>query len=179
MRPITRRVSLQIMAATAAAPATAAPNPDAELIELGRRFVEISLRRDAASDEAGRLVEIARLSYPPGTYREACQRGDEGRNAYNSAIAAADEESGLAEAQEAFDDAMDELRALYARMISMRPTTVEGMRAVAAAVFHFQWDGKVENIDDTIEGAALAVLVAGLLDKPLPDRLPDWAAAWI
>ncbi|MCA6099269.1 hypothetical protein [Bradyrhizobium australafricanum] len=46
-------------------------------------------------------------------------------------------------------------------------TVLEGMRAIASAVLHFGWsDG---------EGAALAVLVAGLLDRPLPDRLPGWA----
>jgi len=58
---MTRRLGLQIMAAAAVATpaaATTAPNPDAELIELGRRFVELSRLRDAASEEAGRLVAI-------------------------------------------------------------------------------------------------------------------------
>lgn len=44
MMPVTRRLGLQIMAGAAAAPAAASTiplvNPDAELIELGRRFVE-------------------------------------------------------------------------------------------------------------------------------------------
>ncbi|MCA6105353.1 hypothetical protein [Bradyrhizobium australafricanum] len=180
MKTMTRRLGLQILAGAAAAPAaaTSVANPDAELIELGRQFVAISLIRDAAEDEARR--SIARRSYPSGiSYEEARLGGDEARKAYDAAIADADEQSGLAAAQEAFDDAMDELRALYVRMISMRPTTMEGLKAVASAVFHFQWDGKVENIEGSIEGAALAVLVAGLLDKPLPDDLPDWAAAWI
>ncbi|WP_176936691.1 hypothetical protein [Bradyrhizobium brasilense] len=44
-------------------------------------------------------------------------------------------------------------------------TVLEGMRAIASAVLHFGWsDG-----EGAIEGAALAVLVAGLLDRPLPD----------
>ncbi|MCP1843030.1 hypothetical protein ACVIHI_004050 [Bradyrhizobium sp. USDA 4524] len=107
----------------------------------------------------------------PGTYRDACLRGEEARSGYNAAIADADEQSGLAAAQEAFDGAMDQLRALYARMITMRPTTIDGMRAIASAVFHFEWD-RVEYAEGAIEGAALAVLVAGLLDKPLPDHLP-------
>jgi hypothetical protein len=74
---------------------------------------------------------------------------------------------------------MDQLRAIFSRMISIRPTTIDGMRAVASAVFHVEWSGKVKYAEGAIEGAALAVLVAGLLDKPLPDSLPDWAAAWI
>ncbi|MCP1912886.1 hypothetical protein ACVIHH_005141 [Bradyrhizobium sp. USDA 4518] len=100
-------------------------SPDAELIDLGSRFVEISRLRDAVNDETGRLVEIARRSYPPGTYRDACLRGEEARSAYNAAIADANEQSGLAAAQEAFDGAMDQLRAHYARMIAMRPTTID------------------------------------------------------
>jgi hypothetical protein len=154
MKTMTRRLGLQIMAAAATAPATAttAPlaNPDAELIELGRRFVEISRLRDAASEEAGRLVAIG-----------------------------ADD----AAAEDAFEDAMDQLRAMFARMVTMRPTTIEGMRAIALAVLHFEWDGNnveyCEGGAGDVESAAVAVLVAGLLDKPLPDRLPDWAAAWI
>ncbi|QIG96800.1 hypothetical protein [Bradyrhizobium sp. 6(2017)] len=49
-------------------------------------------------------------------------------------------------------------------------------------MLNFEWDGN--NVEycaggaGDVEGAALAVLVAGLLDKPLPDCLPDWAA-WI
>ncbi|MCC8976469.1 hypothetical protein [Bradyrhizobium brasilense] len=147
MKTMTRRFGLQIIAATAAAPvAAAAPHPDAELIELGRQFVEFGRLRDAASEEALRLYEMG---------------------ADNTA------------AEEAFDGTMDQLRTIFARMISMRPTTIEGMRAIALAVLHFEWGGNVEYGEGAIEGAALAVLVAGLLDKPLPDRLPDWAAAWI
>ncbi|MCC8945344.1 hypothetical protein H8A97_09580 [Bradyrhizobium sp. Arg62] len=82
-------------------------------------------------------------------------------------------------AEEAFEDAMDQLRMIFARMITMRPTTIEGMRAMASALLHFERDGNVEFTEGAIEGAALSVLVAGLLDKPLPDRLPDWVAAWI
>jgi hypothetical protein len=73
-----------------------------------------------------------------------------------------------------------QLRAMFVQMITMRPATIEGMRAIALAVLHFEWDrNNVEYAEGAVEGAALAVLVAGLLDKPLPDRLPDWAAAWI
>lgn len=150
MKPVTRRLGLQIIAGVAAAqaaPTTASlANPDAELIELGRRFVEISRVRDAAEEEMGRLMAIG---------------ADEGA------------------AEEAFEDAMDQLRSIFCRMISIRPTTMDGMRAVASAVFHFEWNSKVEYGEDAIGGAALGVLVAGLLDKPLPDSLPDWAAAWI
>ncbi|MGY3691619.1 hypothetical protein ACVIGA_001699 [Bradyrhizobium sp. USDA 3240] len=54
------------------------------------------------------------------------------------------------------------------------------MRAIASAALHFEWDGNnVEYAEGAVEGAFLAVLVAGLLDKPLPDCPPDWAAAWI
>lgn len=81
-------------------------------------------------------------------------------------------------AEAAFEDVMDRLRSIYAHMITMRPKTTEGMRAIASAVLHFEWDGNVEYGEGAIEGAGLAVLVAGLLDKPLPDRLPDWAQAW-
>ncbi|WOH54898.1 hypothetical protein [Bradyrhizobium sp. BWC-3-1] len=133
---------VSVLPVTADSPGT----PDAQLIELGRRFVEISRIRDAASEEIVRLMAIG---------------ADEGA------------------AEDAFEDAMDQLRAIFSRMISMRPTTIEGMRAVASAVFHFEWNGKVEYAEGGIEGAAVAVLVAGLLDKPLPDCLPDWAAAWI
>lgn len=147
MRRVTRRLSLQMLAATAAAPAgAAAPNPDAELIELGHRFVEISRFRDAASAASGRLVEIG---------------------ADNTA------------AEDAFEDAMDQLRTIFARMVTLRPTTIEGMRSLASAVFHFEWPDEVVYGDDTIEGVALGTLIAGLLDKPLPvDRLPGWVAAW-
>ncbi|MCP1844426.1 hypothetical protein ACVIHI_002653 [Bradyrhizobium sp. USDA 4524] len=183
MIPVTRRLSLQIMAATAAAPASATTtllaNPDAELIELGTRFVEISRLADAASDETGRLYEIARRSYLPGTYVEACLRGTVARDAYLAARDAADEQSGLMAAEDAFNDAMDQLRATFARMVTMRPTTIEGMRAIALAVLHFEWGGNVEHREGAIEGAALAVLVAGLLDKPIPGDLTEWAAAWI
>ncbi|MHC6157742.1 hypothetical protein ACVSQB_39010 [Bradyrhizobium elkanii] len=71
-------------------------------------------------------------------------------------------------AEEAFEDAMSQLR-----MITMRATTIEGMRATASAVLHLEWDGNVEFTEGAIEGGAIGVLVAGLLDKPLPDRLPD------
>lgn len=54
---------------------------------------------------------------------------------------------------------MDQMRATFARMITMRPTTIEGMRAIASAVCHFEWDGDVESTEGAIEGAALAVLV--------------------
>ncbi|QIG91011.1 hypothetical protein [Bradyrhizobium sp. 6(2017)] len=151
MRHVTRRLGLQIIAgAAAAAPASAATpalaNPDAELIELGRQFVEISRLRDAASEETLRLYEIG-----------------------------ADDTA----AEEAFEDAMDQLRTIFARMIAMRPTTIEGMRAIASAVLHFEWDGaNVEFTEGCVGDAAIDVLIAGLLDKPLPD-LPDWAAAWI
>ncbi|WP_420965304.1 hypothetical protein [Bradyrhizobium sp. B120] len=119
---------------------------DAQLIELGRQFVEISRLRDAASDETHRLYEIG-----------------------------ADHTA----AEDAFEDAMDQMRTMFARMITMRPTTIEGMRAIASAVLHFEWDGEnVEFTEGCVEGVALGVLVAGLLDKPLPD-LPDWAAVWI
>ncbi|MGX1110565.1 MULTISPECIES: hypothetical protein [Bradyrhizobium] len=183
MKPVTRRLSLQLIAATAAAPAAATTtplaNPDAELIELGHRFIEIARLRDAANDEASRLVEIARRSYPPGTYLDAVSRGASARDAYVAAVDAADEAAGFTEADAAFNDSMDQLRAMFARMITMRPTTVEGMRAIASAVLHFEWDGNnVEFTDGAIEGVVLGVLVAGLLEKPLPD-LPDWATAWI
>ncbi|MGY2806799.1 hypothetical protein [Bradyrhizobium sp. USDA 4506] len=49
------------------------------------------------------------------------------------------------------------------------------MWAIASAVPHFGWS----NGEGAIKGAALAVLVAGLLDRPLPDRLPGWATDWI
>ncbi|UFX47551.1 hypothetical protein HAP47_0013120 [Bradyrhizobium sp. 41S5] len=56
----------------------------------------------------------------------------------------------------------------------MLPTTIEGMRAIVSAVLNFQWDANdVEFAEGTIEGVALGVPVAGLLDKPLPDRLPS------
>ncbi|MHC2247852.1 hypothetical protein [Bradyrhizobium elkanii] len=146
MKTMTRRLGLQIMAGAAAAPAAASTiplaNPDAELIELGRRFVEISRLRDAASDESLRLVEIG---------------------------------ADNAEAEDAFEDAMDQLREIFARMITLRPTTMEGMRAIASVVCHFEWDGDVEYAEGCVEGAALAVLVAGLLDKPLP---ADWPPYW-
>lgn len=153
MKTITRRLGLQIMAGAAAAPAaaTAAPlaNPDADLIELGRRFIDLARLRDAASAETLRLYE---------------------RGADN------------AEAEEAFEAAMDQMRSIFARMTSMRPATIEGMRSIATMVLNFEWDGNVEftsGFAGDVEGAALAVLIAGLLDKPLPERLPDWAAAWI
>jgi hypothetical protein len=41
-------------------------------------------------------------------------------------------------AEEAFEDAMDRLRMIFARLITMRPTTIEGMRATASAVLHFE-----------------------------------------
>ncbi|WP_038388782.1 hypothetical protein [Bradyrhizobium elkanii] len=150
MKTMTRRLGLQIIAGAAAAPAAATTvplaNPDAELIELGRQFVEVSRLRDAASEETRRLVDIG-----------------------------ADDTA----AEEAFEEAMDQLRAIFPRMIGMRPRTIEGMRAIASAVLHFEWDGNnVEYAEGCVEGAALAVLVAGLLNKPLP-KLPDWAAAWI
>ena len=183
MKTMTRRVGLQMIAGAAAAPAAATtaslPNPDAELIELGRRFVELARLRDAASEEVERRLEMARLSYPPGTYRDAILRGIEAREAYETACADADRRSGYADAEDSFDAAMDQMRATFARMITMRPTTIEGMRAIALAVFHFEWPDEVRYAEGATEGAALAVLVAGLLDKPLPDCLPDWAAAWI
>jgi hypothetical protein len=84
-----------------------------------------------------------------------------------------------AAAEDVVEDAMDQMRATYARMITMRPTTIQGMRAIASAVLHFEWCGNVKYAEGAIEGAALAVLVAGLLDKPLPDCLPGWATGWI
>ncbi|UWU77851.1 hypothetical protein N2603_05110 [Bradyrhizobium huanghuaihaiense] len=48
---------------------------------------------------------------------------------------------------------------------------------MAGLVLHFEWT-EIEYGEGAIEGAALAVLVAGLLDKPLPE-LPTWAADWI
>ncbi|MGY3691620.1 hypothetical protein ACVIGA_001700 [Bradyrhizobium sp. USDA 3240] len=97
MKTMTRRLGLQIMAGAAAAPAAAsiAPlaNPDAELIELGRQFVELSRLRDAASEETIRRLEMARLSYPSGTYRDAILRGIEAREAYETACTDADQRS--------------------------------------------------------------------------------------
>lgn len=148
MKAVARRLALKMMVASAAAPAAAStvPQADAELIELGRQFIEISRLRDAASEVTGRLV----------------------------AIGAAD-----TAAENAFDDAMDRLRAIFARMATMCPSTIEGMRAIALAVLHFEWNGNVvENNEGSIESTALAVLVAGLLDKPLPAELPSWAADW-
>ncbi|WP_342728887.1 hypothetical protein AAFG07_20920 [Bradyrhizobium sp. B097] len=180
MKPISRRLGLQIMAAAAAAPATASTatsaNPDAELIELARQFVELARHRDALNDESGRLYDIASRSYP-----EARSFGTVA--AYTAAIDAIDEAVGVTAATAEFEDAMDRLRAMFARVITIRPRTIEGMRAVASAVLHFEWDGNNVEFDSgfagDVEGAALAVLVAGLLDKPLPERLTDWAAAWI
>lgn len=78
---------------------------------------------------------------------------------------------------------MDQLRVMFARMVTMRPTTIEGLRAIASAVLNFEWDrNNVEYCEGgagDVESAAVAVLVAGLLDKPLPDSLLDWAAARI
>ncbi|MFK4726441.1 hypothetical protein ABIE89_007541 [Bradyrhizobium niftali] len=144
---------LPVVPAIAAAPAAATTaslaNPDAELIELGRRFVDLARLRDEASDEALRLVDMA-------------------------------DQQAYAVAEDAFEDAMDQLRAIFARMITIRPTTIEGLRAIASMVLNFEWDGSnVEYAEGAIEGAALAVLVAGLLGKPLPGTLPDWAADWI
>ncbi len=151
MQSFPRRTIIAGAMAFAAAPAAASTvplvNPDAELIELGARFVELSRLRDAASDETLRLVDMA-------------------------------DERAYAAAEDAFEDAMDQMRATYARMITMRPRTIEGMKAIALAVFHFEWNG-IEYAEGAIEGAALAVLVAGLLDKPLPGYLPDWAADWL
>ncbi|WP_338688659.1 hypothetical protein V5279_24405 [Bradyrhizobium sp. 26S5] len=184
MKTMTRRLGLQIMAGAAAAPATATTaslaNPDAELIELGRRFVELARHRDAVNDESGRLYDIASSSYPPGTVYEARSLGAAAEAAYTAAIDAADEAVGLSAVVAEFEETTDQLRAIFARMVTIRPTTIEGMRAIASMVLNFEWDGNnVEFAEGTIEGAALAVLVAGLLDKPLPERLPDWAAAWI
>ncbi|WP_316399138.1 hypothetical protein [Bradyrhizobium sp. 33ap4] len=47
------------------------------------------------------------------------------------------------------------------------------------SVFLFEWEGKASSPRVPSKGVALAVLVAGLLDRPLPDRLPDWVADWI
>ena len=44
---------------------------------------------------------------------------------------------------------------------------------LASAAVHFEWDGNVGYAEGAIEGRALAVPVAGLLDKPLPSCLPD------
>jgi hypothetical protein len=107
------------------------PNPDAELIELGRQFVELARHRDAANDESARLYDVASRSYPPGTWDDACLRGPAASAAYRAAVDAADEAAGLHAAEAEFDLAMDQLRATFVRMISMRPTPIEGMRALA------------------------------------------------
>ncbi|WP_321177281.1 hypothetical protein [Bradyrhizobium sp. USDA 3256] len=150
----------------------------------GHQSIAISLAEDLVRpSQACREVAPAKTMVPSGhPDRELIELGGQfieisrGRDTALATLEAADGRDKTAEA--AFDDAMDQLRSIYARMIGIRPTTVEGMRAIASAVFHFEWDGKVENFDGTIESTALAALVAGLLDKPLPEKLPDWAAAW-
>ena len=77
-------------------------------------------------------------------------------------------------AEEAFEDAMNQLRMVT---IAPRPSRGCGRRPQRSSI-----SNRTENVEFTegaIEGAAFGVLVAGLLDKPLPDRLPDWAAARI
>ena len=71
---------------SAPAAASIAPlaNPDAELIELGRRFVELARYRDALNVESGRLYDIACPSNPPGTVYEASFRGPEAEEGYTA-----------------------------------------------------------------------------------------------
>ncbi|WP_156436560.1 hypothetical protein [Bradyrhizobium pachyrhizi] len=68
-----------------------------------------------------------------------------------------------------------ELENTFEVTVSGRTPIPFWMWAIASAVPHFGWS----NGEGAIKGAALAVLFAGLLDRPLPDRLPGWATDWI
>jgi hypothetical protein len=85
---------------------------------------------------------------------------------YNAGCADAELKSGFKAAAAALDAIYEQIDGLFERMLELKPTTLEGFRAMAMGVFHRCWFDDVEP-GDSPEERMLAAMVAGLMEiKP-------------
>ncbi|WP_445488527.1 hypothetical protein [Rhodopseudomonas sp. RCAM05734] len=68
-------------------------------------------------------------------------------DAYREADVVARRESGFDAAERALQDVFKEESAVFEEMMELKPTTLEGFRAVASAVVNFCWLGEIEDGD--------------------------------
>jgi hypothetical protein len=82
---------------------------------------------------------------------------------YNAGCTNAELESGFKAAVATLDALYEQIDNLFERMLELKPTTLQGFRAMALGVFHRCWFDNVER-GDSPEELMLAAMVTGLMD---------------
>ncbi|WP_024519394.1 hypothetical protein [Bradyrhizobium sp. Tv2a-2] len=153
-----RKFQKQPETITSAVPVVAAAMPtgdDAKLVALGRQISALRVLERASEVESMRCNEA--YDQMTRSNQMTCSRKE------------ALEHSGLAAAELAGNLISDQMTEVYKQMLGLRPTTLEGYRALALAIVENCWCDEINLGQETGDEWGTAVIISSLTGIPMPD----------
>jgi hypothetical protein len=77
-----------------------------------------------------------------------------------------DEGSGLEAAEAQCDSIVEKMKDIYDQMMELRPTSLEGIRAIAQSVVYYCWGGEIDEGEARSEGG-IALVISALTGIPI------------
>jgi hypothetical protein len=130
---------------------------DAKLIALGRQISALRVLELVADAECKRCHEICKI------LSEATREGGSGGPTSSSQEEAMDRYTA---AEHASNVIIDQMSKTYDQMIRLRPTMLEGLRALALAIVEHCWSDEI-HVGDTSDWKGMAVIISSLTGVPI------------